>query len=408
MSISPIIILYVFWISIFILAWCYFGYGLLIGLVNKLWRKKTIQGLNHENLPTVAILIAAYNEEACIEKKLFNSLSLHYPRGRLILHVITDGSTDKTPLLARAIQGITVHHNETRAGKIAALQRIIPAINEEILVFTDANCLLNQDALLNLTCHFNDPSVGAVTGEKKILSSPGSLESTEGLYWKYESWLKMEDSRFNTIVGAAGELFAIRRNLYNYLPNDTLLDDFMQSMLVSIGGSKVVYEPGAMAHEPASSSIKDEFERKTRISAGGFQSMKRLSGYRQLWSRPLLVFQFLSHRVLRWTLCPIALPVLFISSFCLMINPGNIILYTIAFYAQVFFYLLALTALIMNLFKSQVACPILKVPFYFTMMNAAVYKGFWRFLRGNQTELWKKAHRNSSMTQRVEQSGQVM
>jgi len=185
-----IVILY---ISLFLLFYGYIGYGVILTLINSIKYGKTTLSSSTADTPDIAFLVAAYNEEVCIVDKINNTLALNYPNEKLQLYIITDGSTDKTKELSDKFPSVIVHHQSERIGKLGSLQRIIPYLKEEIILFSDANCLLNQDALIHLIQHFNDPEVGAVSGEKKILSG-NNAAATEGLYWKYESWLKKQDS----------------------------------------------------------------------------------------------------------------------------------------------------------------------------------------------------------------------
>ncbi|WP_339905673.1 glycosyltransferase family 2 protein, partial [uncultured Cyclobacterium sp.] len=212
----------------------------------------------------------------------------------------------------------------------------------------------------------------------------------EGMYWKYESFLKKMDSKFFSAVGAAGELVAFRTSLYRDLPEDTILDDFMQSLLIASDGYRIVYEPDAYAMETGSDTTSEELKRKVRISAGGWQSMKRLFFKITPFNHPLLFFQYLSHRVLRWTITPFLLLLIFILNFFLL-EEG--LIYQLVLVAQLLFYAAALLGYVLENRKLRIK--VLFIPFYFCMMNYAVVAGLFRFLKGSQKSTWEKSKRKT-------------
>jgi cellulose synthase/poly-beta-1,6-N-acetylglucosamine synthase-like glycosyltransferase len=213
------------------------------------------------SLPSVTVIVAAYNEAYCIEEKIKNTLSLEYPKDKVHFIFITDGSTDATPDIIANYPKIQLMHQAVRSGKIVAVHRAMQEVKTEITVFTDANTLLNKNALINICRHFQDPTVGAVAGEKRVqIDDSGDATAGEGFYWKYESKLKAWDSELFSVVGAAGELFSVKTSLYIPVPIDTLLDDFMISMLIAAKGYRIVYEPDAYATETASANTKEELK----------------------------------------------------------------------------------------------------------------------------------------------------
>lgn len=264
-------------------------------------------------------------------------------------------------------------------------------VKTPVVIFTDANTLLNREAVRNIVRHFADPQVACVSGEKRILVDAADSASAagEGMYWKYESLLKTWDSELYSAVGAAGELVAFRSSLYEDLPEDTLLDDFMQSMQMAAKGYKIVYEPNAFAAETASASVKEELKRKVRICAGGWQSISRLRHRLHFTRTPLLWFQYVSHRVLRWTITPFLLVVMLVLSGWLA-YAGHA-LYLFLFLAQFLFYLAAGIGYILE--SRKLRFKLLFVPYYFFIMNYAVIAGLKRFLSGKQQGAWEKAQR---------------
>jgi biofilm PGA synthesis N-glycosyltransferase PgaC len=237
-----------------------------------------------------------------------------------------------------------------------------------------------------------------------IAPSVGSNETAtgEGLYWKYESFLKKTDSEFYSVVGAAGELFSLRRELYESIPDEVILDDFVISMKVAQKGYRIIYEPNAYAMELPSFSIKDEQKRKIRIAAGGFQAIGILGSLLLFWKNPRLSFLYISHRVLRWTLSPLCLIIAFVSNLFLSFQSANPV-FKILFIAQLIFYLIAIIAGFVS--SSNKKLKIFKLPNYFVFMNASVILGFFRFLRGKQPVTWEKARRSQPDLNTIRDSG---
>ena len=380
-------------ISFLTLFYTYIGYGLLLWAITRFRKKnKFVSKLNDDELPTVAVLIPAFNEEDFIEEKIRNSISLDYPEDKKSIYVVTDGSTDRTMEFVKNYKEVNLLHSNKRRGKVGAVNRAMELIRDEITVSTDANTLLNKSSLRALVNHFSDLQVAAVSGEKKI-----SLEKAEdangageGIYWKYESALKKLDSEINTMVGAAGELIAYRTSSYEKIPENTIIEDFYMTMKLADQGFKVAYEPKAFAMEKPSASVKEELKRKVRISAGAFQAILRLRHLLNPFKLNMLSFQYISHRVMRWTIAPLSLITLFISNMLLV---GTTEIYTQLAFLQIAFYLMAGLGFLLKRYKLTVK--ILHIPYYFCMMNYAVMAGFFRFLKGQQAVTWEKALRRA-------------
>ena len=342
-----------------------------------------------ENLPTISLIIPAFNEEGWINSKIKNSLSLDYPKNKLEVIVVTDGSTDKTSTIVSAYSDqVMLLNSFERNGKISAMDRASRIANNDILVFTDANTELNENCLKNIAKHFHNPRTGMVSGEKKVIASRnGESASGEGLYWKYESWLKTLDSEVASVIGAAGELFAIRSSLYEKLPSDTLLDDFMLSSRLLEKGYKVVYEPNAIALEYGSASYKEEWKRKVRICAGGIQSIKRSAGLFNIRLYGLVSFAFIVHRVSRWTIAPLALLTTLFSSLVLRSESIFYFIYFIIAMAS-----LALTFLAVQKNLKNLPKPLLLIV-YFTFMHISAIAGWFRYFGKTQSVNWERAAR---------------
>jgi cellulose synthase/poly-beta-1,6-N-acetylglucosamine synthase-like glycosyltransferase len=357
--------------------------------VKKIFYQSEIKPI--ETLPEVTLVVAAYNEENWIEEKIQNSLKLDYPSEKLKYLFVTDGSDDGTMDIIRQYPQIHLEHDPKRQGKIAAVDRIMPLIKSPIIVFTDANTLLNKEAIRNIVKHFADPNVGAVAGEKRIIQSRKDDASVagEGIYWKYESMLKKLDAELYSVVGAAGELFAIRTELYEPVRKDTLIEDFYMTLRIAQKGYKVAYETEAYALETASASIKEEMKRKVRITAGGIQAIIRLADLLIPFPNPILSFQYISHRVLRWTLAPLSLLIFFIVSAILAVQGdrwGQLLLTL-----QIIYYTAAYIGYLFE--RKAISVKALYIPLYFTMMNLSVFLGVWRLISRQQSVVWEKAER---------------
>lgn len=383
-----------FWISLFLIVYTFVGYGIVLYILLKFKRifTKRPAFASGIDLPTVTLLIAAYNEEDIIVEKINNTLHLNYPKDKIQTIFITDGSTDRTSEKVRDFREVILLHEDTRAGKMAAIKRAIPFINGDITVFTDANTFLNENAVLELVKHYQNPKVGAVAGEKRILVEEKADASSagEGFYWKYESLLKKWDYELYSNVGAAGELFSIRTALYQPVESDTIIDDHMIAMRIAERGHIIAYEPGAYAMETASANTKEELKRKIRIAAGGIQSIFRLKRAANPFYYPVLTFQYISHRVLRWTITPFLLILVFLLNLLIILNNGST-LYQLLFIAQAVFYLLGIIGW---LFESKnIRVKIFFIPYYFCVMNYAVLAGIIRYFKKEQSAAWEKSKR---------------
>ncbi|MCY7359915.1 MAG: glycosyltransferase family 2 protein, partial [Rudanella sp.] len=240
----------------------------------------------------------------------------------------------------------------------------------------------------------------AVTGEKRIQvdNAESAAGSGEGLYWRYESFLKKLDAELHTIVGAAGELFAIRTDLYEPVEPDTLLDDFIISLRIAGRGYRVEYAPDAYALERPSHSVGEEQKRKVRIAAGGFQAMKRLAYLLNIFRYGWLSFQYVSHRVLRWAVTPFCLPLLLVLNVLILLvlpfsdnHPTASFFWWTILAGQSIFYATAYVGYILE--NRQTRWKLTFVPFYFVFMNWCVLLGFARFNRGNLAGIWEKSKR---------------
>lgn len=382
----------VIWFFVFIVFYTYLGYGIILGLLVKL--KTTSIEHSSSYLPTITHIIPAYNEQDILREKLINSLQLNYPSDKYIIMVITDGSDDDSPAIADSFEDIIHMHSPIRGGKVGAINRALRLVKSEIVVISDANTQLNEAALRHLVHPFNEEDIGVVAGEKRVVASAADSApgSGEGIYWRYESLLKKWDGQLYSVIGAAGELFAVRKELLFSLKEDIILEDFYISLSLAMKGYRTAYAPDAIASEKASVSIQDELKRKIRIAAGGFQAMWLLRGLLNVFKYGILSFQYISHRMLRWTLAPAGLIIIFIGTAILAFKGMGEYQFFLAL--QVLFYGLAALGAIFH--DKNVRLKVFFVPFYFTFMNYAVIRGFWRFILGKQSAVWEKSRRQST------------
>lgn len=383
---------YLFWIGIFIVFYTYLGYGILLYTlvrIKEVFHKPVRYDLT-DPLPEVTLFIAAYNEEDIVAAKMKNCHALSYPVDKLKIVWVTDGSNDHTNEYLKKYPKVTVLFQPERRGKTAALNRGIQHVTTPYVVFTDANTMLNADAITEIVRQFSNPKVGCVAGEKRVETATAQgATAGEGIYWKYESALKALDYRLYSAVGAAGELFAVRTELFEQMPPDTLLDDFILSLRIAQKGYKIAYCKEAYATETASLNMKEEEKRKIRIAAGGLQSVWRLRSLFNIFRYGTLSFQFISHRVLRWTITPIVL---------FLLIPLNIILtckseftYIYLLLLQVAFYIMAYAGYLLE--RRNLRNKLLFIPYYFSFMNINVIRGFF-YLAGNKGNgAWEKAKR---------------
>ena len=372
-----------FWLCLTIVVYTYVGYGIVLYLlvfVKRLATKaKPLADITDDRLPEVTLMVCAYNEEDIIAEKMDNTRRLDYPSDRLHLVWVTDGSNDNTNVLLSAYPEVKVIYFPERRGKAAALKHGIKEIDTEIVMMTDANTMLNPEAVREVARLMQDPKVGCVSGEKKVMARSDSDEAAqgEGLYWKYESTLKRLDSELYSAMGAAGELCVIRRQLMTDIPDDTLLDDFIISMEIVKKGYKIAYTSNAYAMEYGSADLHEESKRKRRIAAGGLQSCWRLRSLMNPLRHPVVAFQFVSHRVLRWTITPVCLFAL-VPLNTLLVLSGEGIVYTIIWILQILFYASAAAGV--------------RISKYFVFMNLNVFRGM-AYLFNNSTGMWEKAKR---------------
>lgn len=371
--------------SIGLVAYAFAGYPAIVAGLARLRPRPPRSDRSYT--PSVTLAVLAYNEADIIAAKLENVMSLDYPRDAVEVIVVTDGSDDDTPIRAQEFEGVRVLHRPERAGKLAAMNRAAAAARGEVLVFSDANNRYEPQALRELVAPFADPRVGMVTGRKAIDDGNGrALDRAEGLYWRYESALKSWESAIGSVVGAAGEILAFRRESYVAPPLGTMNEDFVQAALTAAEGWRVVYAPDAVSLEPASATIGDEATRRSRLVTGRSQAIWRLLPM-LLRRRPFYAWQVVSHKGLR-PLVPWALIAAAASNAGLARGRGWARAMAAA---QLAFYTTAVVG-----WRQEAAgrrSRLTYLPFYFCHMNVATLRGLRDFATGRHEHVWARVKR---------------
>lgn len=393
-----------FWLSVFLIVYTYAGYPFLVWLFSRVASHPKVA--SSVQTPSVTLLIAAFNEEKVIAQKIENSLQLIYPRDRLQILVMDDGSEDRTQEIVKnyADRNVELAYNPPRRGKMAAINRAIQQARGEIVLFSDASNLYAADVVSEITAPFSDPRVGAVVGARTIDAGEGGLGESEGLYWKYESFIQKNESLLGCCTGIIGEILAMRRNLFRPPPDGIINDDFFMAMQIAKQGYRVAYAPKARSFESISRHAQDGIERRSRIIAGRYQAI--LYADRLLpWNRPFVVWQVVSHKFMR-PLVPLFMlmalltnlvALVFVSSaatfqWFFLTPPYNWVMISL----QAAFYFLAISGRFLEK-QNRGWLRIFYVPVFLFNSNWAAVKGLYRFLTGKQTTRWAKTSRSDSL-----------
>ena len=377
---------FLFWLSLTLLFYIYFGYPLLASAVAKL-AYRTV-GKREDYQPKVSILIAAYNEANDIESTLRNKLALDYPEDKIELLVISDESEDGTDEIVREVaQGssfpIRLFRQVPRQGKTAGLNTLVPETFGDIILFSDANSQWDAQAVSRLCSNFADPDVGYVTGKMVYVNDDGSLVGDGcSAYMKYENWLREQETRIGSVVGVDGGIDAMRKSLYQSLNADQL-PDFVQPLKVVEKGYRVVYESRALLKEEALNDSDSELSMRVRVSLRALWALKDMKHLMNPLNGPLFAWQLISHKLLRYTAF---VPLLTLALSTLLLAP-NWGIYTLAFVGFVTFTLLAWTGFRRES-KAQSLSVAYSVPYYFALLNIASYKAVIAFLKGEKKVVW--------------------
>ncbi len=379
---------FIFWISVLILVYTYIGYPAIIALLTRLKPRK-VNNQRMSKLPKVSLVIAAHNEEKVIRQKIENSLSIDYPEELISIIIVSDGSLDRTNEIVNEFASnpkVRLIQYQPRQGKAHALNLGVARSKSEIIVFSDANIWYEPDSIRMLVRNFSDPPIGCVCGKVLLQKPQGSTEPLgEGAYMKYERFIHQTESRFHTMIGTDGAMYAIRRELFRPIPEDAIVDDFIIAMSVLEKNYRIFYEPEATGCEEAASSVSQEFKRKVRMIAGGFQAIGILGAVLNPLLHPIVFFQFVSHKLLRW-LAPIFMLGVFITNIFLLSNR----FYQVMLFGQLLFYSIAIIATLQENLRKRA---LFYFPYYFCSLNLAATVGLKRFLTGNQPVKWEKITR---------------
>ena len=364
----------IFWIAVWIPLYAFLGYPVVLLTLRLAIRREVRKAPIR---PFVSLLIPAYNEARTIARKIENSLALEYPPDRIEIVIVSDGSSDQTVNIARSAGGVRVLALPKNRGKVSALNAALPELRGEIIVFSDASGILAADSVRRLVENFADPSVGAASGRYRVVkANEVNIGASEDLYWKYEAFLKTQESRLASTLGAHGHLHAIRKELYPFPPAETINDDYVIPLSVLGRGFRAVHEPAAVVFEEAREMTG--FGRRIRIVAGNLQQLRHLGQFLSP-CQPLPLLFFLSHKVVR----------LFVPFAMLTALATNLLLigsqaYRALFGAQVMFYALAALGL-----TGRLRPRALRLPFYFCMVNSAAFFGLYHAMTRRRSMAWK-------------------
>lgn len=383
----------IFLAAVGLIAYCYIGYPLLLGIWNSVIRSRPVTAGASDELPFVSLIIAAYKEESIILQRVQNALFMDYPADRMEILIGCDGNEDSTGDLVRTVDDPRVRLLQfpQRRGKPSVLNDCVAEARGEIIAFSDANTFWNRDALKRLVRHFADKRVGGVCGQL-LLIDPDSGENVDGLYWRYENFLKRCEGRLGALLGVNGAIYALRRDQWEPIPANAIVDDFLIGMRVHLHRKQLIFDESAIANEESAPTLQAEFHRRARIGAGGFQSL--------CWLLPLLnplrgrvAFAFWSHKVMRW-FCPLLMLAAFVSNAFLL----STLAYQWLFIGQCLFYLgaVASRSLPGNGFGMRLA----RLAAMFLSMNLALAVGFWRWLSNRQSGAWKRTARTGEQRAR--------
>ena len=378
-----------FWICAALVVWVYAGYPLAFAAAARVFGRGAVRP-EPALRPSISVIIAAYNEAEVIADRLQNLLALEYPAGRLEILIASDGSTDGTCDIVRrfASPQVRLLAFPANRGKAAVLNDAVSFASGDIILLSDANTMLDPQAADVMSRWFSDPRVGVVCGRLELIDARTGANA-DGLYWRYETYMKRREAQLDALLGANGAIYAIRRSLFPVLPEHTAVDDFVVPLLARLNsGCRIVYDMDARATEETAPDVQSEFTRRSRIGAGAFRSLGvlwPLLNPRHGWIAPA----FFSHKVLRW-LCPFFLIGLVAASVLLAGVPR----YQPALALQLALYGIAVAVYCWPQLGS--ASRVARLPTMFAAMNLALLAGFFQWVSRRQQGAWQRTARTES------------
>ena len=376
-----------FWTTLVCIFYSYIGYPVLLFLLANFFSRKRV--VDTQYCPRISMLVAAYNEESNILIKIDNFTQINYPANRMEIIIGSDGSNDGTNKILTSYSNEQIRpilYNKRR-GKAAVLNDIVKKASGDILIFSDANTIYDKNAIHKLVRYFSDSKIGGVCGKLVLLNPNSNLGGTgEQLYWNYENFLKKYEGKFKTVLGANGAIYALRKDLYQPLPEDkVIMDDFIVPLKAVEQGYDVIYDDEAFATETTSPDVKGEFQRKIRIGAANYNAIKEIKKLLNP-KRGFVAFGLWSHKIFRWFI-PFLLIIVFVTNIFLLSHT----FYILFMFLQILFYLTAFFGYLLN--NSNYSIKILFYPFYFCTINLALAIGFYKYLTQSQKPAWKRVER---------------
>lgn len=373
----------------FLLFYAYLGYPMVLGIVS-LFRRPRPRPEAEDYRPAVSVLIAAYNEEETVARKLEETLAAKYPADRIEIVVASDGSTDRTDEIVSAFPDSRVRlvRVEGRKGKTNAQNEAIKICRGEIIVFSDATAVYHPESISRMVAHYANPNVGAVSGRYKYFDAVGKSPTGLGsvAFWNYENLIKLLQSKIGTLTGCSGCIYSVRKSRYTPLPVEAC-SDLVEPLHIVKRGFRVAFEPAALAYEETTESTKQEFRMRVRVGTRGMRGVLSVPELLHPWRYPWVAFQLLSHKVMRW-LVPVFLLLLFISSGMMIAQP----VFQLVFGLQIAFYALAAASTVVPIHKYS---KLLGLPLFFCTLNAAAAVSLLEVLRGHKYTTWETVRRNA-------------
>ncbi len=380
--------LVVFWTSVIAVGFAYVAYPVLLSVAARVFGRRPEPPLvADDDLPSVTLLIAVNNEAAIIKARLENAVAIDYPRDRFTVVIASDGCTDDTDAIVRsfASQGVILDSLPERRGKAATLNRVIPSLTSDVLVFSDGNTFTEPDSVRKLARWFVEPSVGVVCG-KLVLVDRATGHNVDGIYWRIETALKAREALLGALSGVNGAIYALRRSAFVPLPPNTIVDDLVLPFRARLAtGCRLLFDAEAIAFEETAPGVHDEFNRRARIGAGGFQAIAflwPLLDPRQGW----IAMTFFTHKVLRWV-CPFFLLAMLVATIPLAEHP----FFLVCLLVQLGYHVVAIVSTRPTVWTRLPR--VLRLAVMFHAMNAALLVGFWRWLRGTHSGVWQRTDR---------------